>query len=316
MKSQFERIVSDEWQLPIAMATGVSLLIGYSLLVLVDESMGRWSDGFHGIGQALIWVSLGLGAIHGVKAAWESIAEFQPNIDVLMVVGAGLAAMIGHPGEGALLLFMFTLAGALEHRAMAKAKDAVSRLHKLMPEEALRRVGDVDAGGDRWQAVRPEELSADDVVLVRAGETVPADGEVIDGHSSVDQSTLTVESLPRAVDGGDGVFAGTLNQNGAITVRVTRPVSESSLQRILELVIEAQGQRQPLQRVIDKFSTPYTVSVFIFAGLALAYFGLVHRVDGERMLFADAAYRAITLLIVCRPRRCAVSTVRPGRGCW
>ena len=304
----FERVIGDEWQLPIAMATGVALLVGYSLLVLVDDTMGRWSTGFHKAGHALVWVSLGLGAIHGLKAAWESVTQWRPNIDVLMVVGAGLAAMIGHPGEGALLLFLFTLAGALEHRAMAKAKDAVSRLHKLMPEEALKRVEDGDAGDGRWVAVRPEELSPGDHVLVRAGETVPADGEVIDGHSTVDQSTLTGESLPRAVDVGDGVFAGTMNQNGAITVRVTRPVSESSLQRILELVIEAQGKRQPLQRVIDRFSTPYTVAVFIGTALALAYFGLVHRIDGERMLFADAAYRAITLLIVASPCALVIAT--------
>ncbi|MCB9838486.1 MAG: cation-translocating P-type ATPase [Phycisphaeraceae bacterium] len=300
------RLFSDEWRLPIAMATGVALLIGHSLLVLVDESMGRWSAGFHSAGHALVWVSLMLGAIHGVRAAWESIAELKPNIDVLMVVGAGLAAMIGHAGEGALLLFMFTLAGALEHRAMAKAKDAVSRLHKLMPEEALKRTN--GAGGERWEAVRPEELAAGDVVLVRAGETVPADGDIVDGHSTVDQSTLTGESLPRAVDVGDRVFAGTMNQNGALTVRVTRPVAESSLQRILELVIEAQGKRQPLQRVIDKFSTPYTVAVFFFAGLTLAYFGLLHRVDGERMAFSDAAYRAITLLIVASPCALVIAT--------
>jgi Cd2+/Zn2+-exporting ATPase len=306
--SNLARLFSDDWQLPIAMGTGVALLVGYSLQVLVDQSMGRWSVGFHGVGHALVWVSLALGAIHGVKAAWESIRELQPNIDVLMVVGAGLAAMIGHPGEGALLLFMFTLAGALEHRAMAKARDAVSRLHKLMPEEALRRVDNGDGAGERWLPVKPAELAAGDVVLVRAGETVPADGDVIDGHSTVDQSTLTGESLPRAVDAGHGVFAGTMNQNGALTVRVTRPVHESSLQRILELVIEAQGQRQPLQRVIDRFSTPYTIGVFCFATLVLAYFGLVHQVDGERMLFSDAAYRAITLLIVASPCALVIAT--------
>lgn len=305
-RANLAKIFSDEWQLPIALATGVALLVGYSLQVLVDESFGRWSQGFHGAGHALVWVSLALGAIHGGKAAWESIAELEPNIDVLMVVGAGLAAAIGHPGEGALLLFMFTLAGALEHRAMAKAKDAVSRLHKLMPDEALRRDGEGDSA--KWVAVKPSELAVDDVVLVRAGETVPADGEVIDGHSTVDQSTLTGESLPRAVDEGDRVYAGTLNQNGAITVRVTRHVAESSLQRIMELVIEAQGKRQPLQRVIDKFSTPYTISVFVFAGLVLAYFGLIHRVDGERMAFADAAYRAITLLIVASPCALVIAT--------
>lgn len=285
------------------MATGVSLLVGFSLQQLVDESLGRWAQGFHDVGAALVWVSLALGAIHGVKAAIESIAELEPNIDVLMVVGAGLAALIGHPGEGALLLFMFTLAGALEHRALAKAKDAVERLSKLMPNEALKRINGA------WTPVVPEELVAGDVILVRPGETIPTDGVVTDGVSTVDQSTLTGESLPRPVDPGDEVYAGTLNENGALEIEVSRPMRESSLQRILDLVIEAQGQRQPIQRVIDHFSTPYTLSVFAFAILTLLYFSLFHHLpSGERMAFTDAAYRAITLLIVASPCALVIAT--------
>ena len=292
--------------MPIALSAGVSLLIGYSLQVLVDEqTAGAFAAYFHWAGHALVWVSLGLGAIHGLKAAAESLAEREPNIDVLMVVGAGLAASIGHPGEGALLLFMFTLAGALEHRAMAKAKDAVARLSKLMPNEAIRRVGD----GSAWEPVKAEELRVDDLVLVRPGETVPADGTVEKGQTTVDQSHLTGESLPRAVERGDDVFAGTMNQNGAIEVRVSRPVSESSLQKVLQLVLEAQEQRQPLQRVIDKFSTPYTLSVFVIAALALVLLATTGIGGAEGPLsWADAAYRAITLLIVASPCALVIAT--------
>ncbi len=297
------KLFSDEWQLPIALATGVSLLVGFSLQQLVDDSLGRWAQGFHDVGHALVWLSLLLGAIHGVKAAIESIAELEPNIDVLMVVGAGLAALIGHPGEGALLLFMFTLAGALEHRALAKAKDAVERLSKLMPNEALKRVNGT------WIPIAPEELIAGDVILVRPGETIPTDGVITNGVSTVDQSTLTGESLPRPVDPGDQVYAGTLNENGALEIEVARPMRESSLQRILDLVIEAQGQRQPIQRVIDHFSTPYTLSVFAFAILTLIYFTFFHeRFTGHEMTFTDAAYRAITLLIVASPCALVIAT--------
>lgn len=300
------RVFSDEWQMPIALSAGVSLLIGYSLQVLVDEqTAGAWASAFHGVGHALVWVSLALGAIHGLKAAGESLAEREPNIDVLMVVGAGLAAAIGHPGEGALLLFMFTLAGALEHRAMAKAKDAVARLSKLMPNEAMRQRAD----GAGWEPVVPEELRIDDLVLVRPGETIPADGQVQKGQTTVDQSHLTGESLPRAVERGDEVYAGTLNQNGAIEVRVTRPVAESSLQKVLELVLEAQEQRQPLQRVIDKFSTPYTLAVFAIAILALVLLATTTIGGGEQPLsWAEAAYRAITLLIVASPCALVIAT--------
>ena len=297
------RLVSDEWQLPIAIATGVALLVGFSLQQLVDDSFGPWAPAFHTAGIALVWVSLGLGGIHGVKAAVESIADRKPDIDVLMVVGATLAASIGHAGEGALLLFMFTLAGALEHRALAKAKDAVARLSKLMPTIALKWVNGA------WLEVDPESLTQGDVILIRPGQTLPTDGVVAQGASAIDQSTLTGESLPRTVNPGDAVYAGTLNQNGALEVEVTKPMRESSLQRVLDLVIEAQGQRQPMQRVIDTFSTPYTLSVFAFAIASLFFFTFFGKdAHGQEMTFTDAAYRAITLLIVASPCALVIAT--------
>lgn len=298
------RIVSPEWQMPIALAAGGALLIGYSLHLLVDAEESPIAGAFHYAGHALIWVSLALGMIHGVRAAVEAIAERRLSIDILMVVGAGLAASIGHPSEGALLLFMFTLAGALEHRALSRARDAVTRLHKIMPQEAMKRGGD-----GRWVEALPEDLVVGDEIMVRAGETVPADAVVLSGRSTVDQSALTGESLPRAVDAGDEVFAGTLNQNGAIEARVTRPVSESSLRKILTLVTEAQEQRQPMQRLIDRFSTPYTASAFGLAALVFIGFALFGTDGaGERMTVFDAAYRAITLLIVASPCALVIAT--------
>jgi Cd2+/Zn2+-exporting ATPase len=109
-----------------------------------------------------------------------------------------------------------------------------------MPKNALRR-----DESNQWVAVDPEELAAADVVMVRPGETIPADGIIIDGHSDIDQSTLTGESLPRTVSVGDQVFAGTMNANGALEVKVSRPVSQSSIQRILQLVLEAQERVSP-----------------------------------------------------------------------
>jgi Cd2+/Zn2+-exporting ATPase len=290
-RNPIARLVSCETQLPLAIAAGVTLAAGFGL----DLAWGETTSG--AIGRVLVWISLGLGAVHGLHAAWEAVRELRPDIDVLMVVGAGLAAAIGHPAEGALLLFLFTLAGALEHRAMERTRDAVTRLNRLMPKAALVR------GADGWEPVDPEALAHGQVVLVRPGETVPADGEVVEGRSTVDQSTLTGESMPRTVDEGDEVFAGTLNQHGALEVRVTRPVQESSLKRILDLVLEAQENRQPVQRVIDRFSTPYTVTVFVLAAVALAGFIAI-----GGMTVADAAYRAITLLVVASPCALVIST--------
>ncbi len=293
------RVVSDEWRLGIAIGAGATLLVGYALEWLAplagDASAAARTIGWTGHG--LQWGSLALGSIHGIKSAWSSLRELRPSIDILMVVGAFLAAAIGHPEEGALLLFMFTLAGALESRALSRAKDAVSRLHKIMPREAMRREN------GEWVAADPESLAAGDVVLVRPGERVPADGVIVSGRSDLDQSSLTGESLPRSVAEGDAIFAGTMNQQGALEVRVTRPVAESSLKKILQLVIEAQSQRQPMQRTIDRLSTPYTVTIF---GLAFAAFGWFMLVGG--LDFAGAAYRAITLLIVASPCALVIAT--------
>jgi Cd2+/Zn2+-exporting ATPase len=284
-------LLSEDAQLSLAIAAGVTLAVGFGLTQIPGTPLVETA------GLVLVWVSLALGAVHGLQAAWQSLKEFRPDIDVLMVVGAALAAGIGHPEEGALLLFLFTLAGALEHRAMARARDAVSRLNKLMPKAALIR------RPDGWEPIEPEELNADDVVLVRPGETIPADGSVIRGTSSIDQSTLTGESMPRTVKVDDEVFAGTLNQQRSLEVRVTRPVQESSLQRILELVLEAQERRQPAQRVIDRFSTPYTIAVFALSLIALIGFMVL-----ADLRLADAAYRAITLLVVASPCALVIST--------
>jgi len=289
--SPFSRLLGQHTQLPLAIAAGLALAVGFAIHWLAPQPAPQ------NVGLTLIWLSLALGAVHALPAAWRSLRRLRPDIDVLMVVGAALAAGIGHPEEGALLLFLFTLAHALEHRALDKARDAVSRLNKLMPKAALRR--DADA----WRPADPEDLVADDLVLVRPGETIPADGIVTKGASAVDQSTLTGESLPRNVDVDDEVFAGTLNQQGALEIRVTRPVRQSSLHRILELVLEAQERRQPVQRVIDRFSTPYTVSVFAVAILALIAFILF-----AGNTFTGAAYRAITLLVVASPCALVIST--------
>jgi Cd2+/Zn2+-exporting ATPase len=287
------RLVAGEHQLGLAIAAGTALAAGVPLWF--------WAplEPLRAIGQALVWISLALGAVHGLRAALESLSQFKPDIDVLMVAGAALSAAIGHPEEGALLLFLFTLAGALQHRALARAQDAVSRLHKLMPRAALRK----DRHG-LWVEVEPELLRAGDLVLVRPGETIPADGALAAGHTTVDQSTLTGESMPRSVDSGDQVFAGTLNGAGAIEVEVSRPVSQSSLQRILQLVLEAQERRQPVQRLIDRFSTPYTITVFAAALATLLGFMLL----GPRLPLSEAAYRAITLLVVASPCALVIAT--------
>jgi Zn2+/Cd2+-exporting ATPase len=291
LRTPLARLLGPHSEMPLAIAAGAALAVGYPLWSWTPEPTAT-------VGHFLVYLSLALGSVHGVIAAWTALRALKPDIDVLMVVGAYLSAFIGHPEEGALLLFMFTLAGALEHRAMNRAKDAVSRLHRLMPKNAMIR------RGSSWEPTDPETLGAGDQVLVRPGETIPADGIVLRGRSSVDQSSLTGESLPRSVDEGEKVFAGTLNVEGALEVEVLRPVASSSISRILQLVLEAQETRQPIQRLIDRFSTPYTIAVFAMALGAFLWFLF----SPARLPISEAAYRAITLLVVASPCALVIAT--------
>lgn len=266
----------------LLLAAGVGLTWGFGL---------EWAEG-------LTWISLGIGMIHGVRAAWAALRRLIVDIDVLMVVGAGLAAGVGHPAEGALLLFLFSLSGALEDLAMARTKREVEALHKLMPTQAIAlRAGE-------WVEVVPESLEAGERIKVRPGECVPTDARVVEGRSSVDQSTLTGESLPRSVGPGEALYAGTIVLDNALEAVVLRPAAESSLQKVLDLVMEAREQREPMQRLIDRFGRPYSWAVLTTSALVLVLWRVWF---GEA--WPDAAYTAITFLIVMSP--CALIIATP-----
>lgn len=274
-------------ELRAAITAGVLLALGYLL--------HTWLDLPYSVG--LIWASLAIGMVYGGRAAFEAIREKKLDIDVLMVVGAALAAYIGHPEEGALLLFLFVLSGAMEDLAMQRTQREVEALHKLMPTEAL-----VWKDG-QWAPVPAEALVAGDRVKIRPGERVPADATVLKGESSMDQAAITGESVPRPVGPGDELYAGTINTDDPIEASVLRPVRESSLQRILDLVTKAREQREPVQRTIDRLGQPYAISVFAIGILVLLVWWL-----GLHRSWEDSLYTAITLLIVASPCALVIAT--------
>lgn len=288
------RLTSAKGELYAAITAGALLLIGVILA----------RTGPKPVGEAMVWVSLGIGLFHGGRAAWQALSMATFDIDVLMVVGAVLAAWMGHPAEGALLLFLFVLAGALEALAMARTTRAVEALHKLMPTHAIKWVGGPESSADSWQDVAPETLIPGDLVKIPPGEIIPADATVIEGVSSINQANLTGESMPRTVKPGDALFAGTINVGDPIRATITRAAKESSLQRILDLVTSAQQQREPVQRLIDRISQPYAISVMV---VSIAVFLVWWLGFGDSVF--PAAKAAITLLIVVSP--CAVIIATP-----
>jgi len=281
------RFFEPRAELRAAIAASALLLVGF---VLADLIGIRWTI-------SLVWASLAIGMVYGLKAAIEALRAGSVDIDVLMVVGAGLAAGVGHPEEGALLLCLFVLSGSLEALAMLRTRREIEALHKLMPLEAL-----VERDGE-WVAVDPHELARGERIRIRPGDVVPADAVVLEGTSALDQSTLTGESMPREVQPDDDLFAGAVNQSSALTARVSRPASESSLQRVLDLVIEARQQREPVQRFIDRLSQPYAISVMITSVVVVLVWWLLF---GDALV--DAAYTAITFLIVMSPCALIIST--------
>ncbi len=242
-------------------------------------------------------VAYAAGGYSGAKVALANACCGVFNIDLLMVAAALGAALIGEWEEGALLLFLFTLSGALESFASERTRQAITGLAELRPDTArvLRDGQEVEVG--------VEALSVGDVVVVRPGERMPVDGSVLLGSSTVDQSPITGESIPVYKGIGDPVFSGTINGSGALELQVTRLASESTISKIIGLVQEARNNAAPTQRLIDRFSQPYTLVVIGATVLAAIV----------PVLFTDepisqTVYRAITLLVVASPCALIIST--------
>jgi Zn2+/Cd2+-exporting ATPase len=220
------------------------------------------------------------------------------DMNFLMTIAAVGALIIGEYGEAASAMFLFAVAQLLESRSMDRARNAIRGLMDLSPAHAsvLRPDG-------REERVPASTVRVGQTVVVRPGEKIPVDGEVFTGSSAVNQAPITGESVPVVKDAGDEVFAGTLNGDGVLEVRSTRPAEDTTLARIIHTVEEAQAHRAPSQTFVDRFARIYTPSVVV-AAAALAIF--------PPMLgfgtLAEWFYRALVLLVVACPCALVIST--------
>ncbi len=231
------------------------------------------------------------------RHALRALAKGRFDIDVLMVVAALGAAGLGEWAEGALLLFLFSFGHALQHMAMDRARNAIRALAGLVPKTArVRRDGaEVE--------VPLAEITIGDLVVVRAGERVPADGQVREGSSSVDQAPITGESIPVAKSAGSPVFAGTINGAGSLVVETTKRSEESVLARVIDAVQRAQKAKGATQRFTERFERVFVPTVLIGAVLVL----LVPPLFG--VAFSDSLLRALTVLVAASP--CALALATP-----
>jgi Cd2+/Zn2+-exporting ATPase len=245
------------------------------------------------VGSALAVLAYLAGGGYASFRAIAVLREGTISIDLLMVTAALGAASVGAWAEGGVLLFLFSLSGTLERFAIHRTRRAIEALLDLRPPEATVRRPDGEA------RIPTAEIVPGDLVIVRPGERIPVDGVVVVGASSVDQSPMTGESIPVDKQIGDQVFAGTLNQEGALEVRATKAASDTTLQRIIRMVEEAQSAKAESQRFTDWFGQRYTIGVFAVACLAIVTPWLIF---GEG--FDTSFYRAMTILVVASP--CAV----------
>ncbi|MBC2835992.1 heavy metal translocating P-type ATPase [Gemmobacter straminiformis] len=242
---------------------------------------------------ALLAVFLAGGAPAAFTALRELFRERVLDVDLLMVVAALAAASVGAALEGAVLLTLFRLSNMLEHRAMGKARRAVEALMALRPETAFR------LGPDGIVTeVAVESLNPGDLVVLRPGARVPVDGRITVGQGSLDESTITGESIPVVKSPGDRVHEATVNLHAILTVEVLRPIAESTVARMIAMVTEAQAQKAPSERFSAWFGQRYTVAVL--AG-SILLFGLFLYLGQP---FDEALYRAATILVAASP--CAV----------
>jgi Cd2+/Zn2+-exporting ATPase len=247
---------------------------------------------------ALYSVAYVVGGWEATREGLRQLLRGRLDIDFLMVVGAIGAALVGEFAEGALLLFLFSLGHGLEHLALSRAKSAVSALAKLAPKRARVRGAD---GVEREVAV--EKLAVGDIIVVRPGERIAADGEVREGRSGVDQSPITGESMPVDKEPGSAVFAGSLNGDGALAVCVSRPASDTLVARMVRLVAEAQATKSLAERAAERFTRIYVPCVLVVTTLAI----IVPPLFGW-LSWSEAFLRAMSMLIGASPCALAIST--------
>ncbi|WP_254280505.1 heavy metal translocating P-type ATPase [Haloarcula marina] len=273
-----------------------AVFVGLTLLGMMVGLATGWVDG----PPLLMWASYGVaylfGGWYGLKGAIQTLRHRAVDIDLLMIVAALGALSIGAPFEGAMLLFLFSLSNTLQHYAIGRSRRAIKSLVEMRPDEAqvLRDGEEV--------TVPIDEVAVGDVFIVRPGDKIPLDGVIRSGEGTVDQASLTGESVPVPKEPGDEVFGGTINESGSLEIEVTRQAHESAISRLIHMVERAQSEKAPTQRLIDRLEQPYVLGVF---ALTIAAIAIPLALGSE---FTGTFYRAMTLMVAASPCAVIIST--------
>ncbi|MGD8625081.1 MAG: heavy metal translocating P-type ATPase [Anaerolineae bacterium] len=280
-------------------AAGSGLLIGLAVIFQLLNLP-------QGLVAGVYIAAIAVGGYYIARAGWAALrAARSLDMNALMTIAAVGAVFVGEWAEGAVAMFLFALGNALESYTMDRARNAIRGLMDLSPRRATVLYG------NRQEEVPVEELRIGDRILVRPGERIPMDGVVRTGNSAVNQAPITGESVPVDKAPGDEIFAGTVNGQGALEVRVSRRAADTTIARIIRMVEEAQAQKAPSQRFVDRFARVYTPAVItIAAGIALLppLIGWLAGLGAFGPLFETWIYRALVLLVIACPCALVIST--------
>lgn len=288
-ESFFDKIKPHS-ELIAASLSGVLILIGWML--------GSAENGSASVAAFLLAYLIG-GYAKAKEGIEETIKNKELNVEMLMILAAIGSAIIGYWTEGAILIFIFAMSGALETYTMNKSHKEISSLMELQPEEALLVSNGIE------QVIHVSKLTVGDMILVKPGERVPSDGKISLGNSTIDEAAITGESIPVTKTSGEDVFAGTVNLTGSITVEITKPNNETLFNKIILLVQSAQSEKSPSQLFIERFEGTY---VKVVLSVVLLMMFLPHFLLGWS--WTETFYRAMILLVVASP--CAlVASIMP-----
>lgn len=271
----------------LVVLTGGLLAVAWIVELLTSASLGYWAF--------LVACLIGVAPI--AKRAFEATRHGQPfTIESLMSIAAIGALFIGAAEEAALVVFLFAVGEVLEGVAANKARDGIRALADLVPKTAL-----VEIDG-RTREISADSLQIGQTVLVRPGDRIPADGEITEGNSGIDESPVTGESVPKTKAPGDAVFAGSINAEAVLRIRVTKEASDNTISRIIRLVEEAEEARAPTERFIDRFSRWYMPLVVGMAALVIVIPPLLLGQDWDTWI-----YRGLALLLIGCPCALVIS---------
>lgn len=283
-----EKEPEESNQLIIIAISAILLILGLYFDLILGQKL---------ISQSLFLLTAAVSGYSIIKYGILSLFKGRFTISILITIAAAGAFLIGEGAEGASVMFLYFIAEFLEDYAGERARKSLGSLVKLAPENALVKKG------DKTVKVHAHAVDVNEIVVVKPGDKIPLDGMVIKGISSVNQSAITGESIPINKSVGDEVFAGTINEEGYLEVKVTRRSDETVISKIIELVKESQKRKSKTEAFIDRFSGYYTPAVIIMAVTVATIPPFIMGLS-----FDTWFYRALVLLVVSCPCALAIST--------